>query len=334
MKKQAAPTMKDVAREAGVALGTVSKVINHIPVGEAYRVRVEEAIQSLGYEVNTYARGLKTQQTNTITLIVPDVINPFYASFTHYVESALYQNNCKLVLCCSNGIPEKELQHLNQASQNKSDGVIALTYSDISKDMPQNLPMVAFDRFFENSHIPRVASDNRSGGVIATEKLLELGCRHPAFIRFHSRFPGEADKRIDGYLDVCKKHNIEPILLDQYDSDDSLELLTRFIEEHVLPNGSLAFDGIFSNTDYHAYEALRLLQAKGYHIPDDVQIIGFDGIHKFGFAGHDLFVSSICQPIPELARTCVDIVLAKDRSLLPSLTLLPVSYQYGGTTRA
>lgn len=334
MKKQAAPTMKDVAREAGVALGTVSKVINHIPVGDAYRMKVEDAIQRLGYEVNTYARGLKTQKTNTITLIVPDVINPFYASFTHHVESALYQNNCKLVLCCSNGIPEKELQHLYQANQNKSDGVIALTYSDISKDMPQDLPMVTFDRFFENTFIPRVASDNRTGGMIATEKLLELGCRRPAFVRFHSHFPGEADKRIEGYLDTCEKHHIEPILLDQYDSDDSLAIMAQFIESHVRPDGSLGFDGVFSNTDYHAYEMTRLLRARGFRVPDDVQVIGFDGIHKFGFDGHDLFVSSICQPIPELAKTCVDIVLARDRSMQPSLTLLPVSYQYGGTTKA
>ena len=73
MKKLNAPTMKDVAREAGVALGTVSKVINGIPVREEYRKKVEDAIAKLDYEVNTYARGLKVQKSNTVTLIVPDV---------------------------------------------------------------------------------------------------------------------------------------------------------------------------------------------------------------------------------------------------------------------
>lgn len=333
MKKQSAPTMKDVAKEAGVALGTVSKVINHIPVGDAYRLKVENAIERLGYEINTYARGLKVQKTNMITLIVPDVINPFYAVFAHYIEYALYQEGCKLTLCCSNGIPEKEVQYLNQASQNKSDGVIALTYSDISSHVPQGLPMVAFDRFFDNGLIPRVASDNHAGGVIATEKLLELGCKRPAFIRFHSRFPGEADKRIDGYLEVCNRHQITPVVLDRYDSDNALEELSQFLEASTLSDGRLAFDGLFSNTDFHAYEALKLLRQKGFLVPEDVQIIGFDGIHKFGYEGHDLFVSSICQPIPELAKTCVSLVLSKERSVLPSLTLLPVSYQFGGTTK-
>ena len=74
------PTMKDVAARAGVSLGTVSKVINHITVGEKNREKVETAIKELGYEVNTYARGLKTQETKLITLIVPDTINPFFCS--------------------------------------------------------------------------------------------------------------------------------------------------------------------------------------------------------------------------------------------------------------
>ena len=84
------PTMKDVAARAGVSLGTVSKVINHITVGEKNREKVEKAIKELGYEVNTYARGLKTQETKLITLIVPDTMNPFFAAFTQYVEKALY----------------------------------------------------------------------------------------------------------------------------------------------------------------------------------------------------------------------------------------------------
>ena len=77
--KENAPTMKDVAREAGVALGTVSKVFNNIPVGEDYRRRVEEAAKRLGYQVNSYARGLKTNRTCSAALILPNVTAPFFA---------------------------------------------------------------------------------------------------------------------------------------------------------------------------------------------------------------------------------------------------------------
>lgn len=325
--------MKDVAREAGVALGTVSKVINQMPVGEDYRKKVEAAIEKLGYQVNTYARGLKTSKTGIITLIVPDTINPFFASFTNYVEAAVYQRGYKLVLCCSNGIPEKECEYINMANQNKADGIIALTYSDIGQFVSQHTPLVSFDRYFENSAVPRIASDNYAGGVMALNKLLELGCTHPVFIRFHSPFPGEADKRKDGYLASCKSHNIEPDFLDEADCPDMEERIVSFIESHKRPDGSLTFDGIFANTDSLGYQTMKILKRMGYRVPEDVQIIGFDGIYVFGDENEGLYVSSICQPIKNLAQKTVELLLSEDREMLPSLTLLPVQYKAGGSTK-
>ena len=333
MTKKNAPTMKDVAREAGVALGTVSKVINGIPVSEEYRNRVLAAIETLHYEVNTYARGLKTQRTNLIALIIPNTVNPFFSAFTDYIEGALYQRGLRLLLCCADGIPEKEIDYLNLATQNKVDGIIALTYSDIGKYIADDIPMVVFDRFFENHVIPRVASDNFAGGCMAVEKLLELGCRHPVYIRFHSVFPGESDKRMDGYLYACKKYGIEPDYLNEVDCPEVLNYMQAFLENHKNPDGTLTFDGVFAHTDYHGYLFIRLLRKQGYRVPEDVQLIGFDGIRQFGGENESLFVSSMCQPIKQLAEKCVEILVSPDRSSVPSLTLLPVRYEYGGTTK-
>lgn len=333
MEPRNVPTMKDVAKEAGVALGTVSKVINGIPVGEAYRIKVEAAIKKLNYQVNTYARGLKTSKTQTITLIIPFIINqPFFSSFAYEIEQEVYRRGRKLILCCSNGIPEKELEYLLLASQSKTDGIIALTYSDISKQVPENIPLVVFDRQFENPSIPRVSSDNFAGGVLATRKLLDFGCKSPVFIGFHSSFPGEADKRFDGYLDACKKHKINPEYLYALDSEDCHDSIYKFIKEHEIPNSHLLdFDGIFANTDYHACIAIHILNELGYSVPADVQVIGFDGIKKF-YPEDEYVVSTIRQPLPGLAKRCVDMILDEDRTSLPSLTLLPVTYEYGGTT--
>jgi len=332
LNKNYAPTMKDVAREADVALGTVSKVVNGIPVGPVYKKKVEQAIAALGYEVNTYARGLKTQRTKTITLIIPDTKNPFYAAFTYHIESATYKRGYKLILCCSNSSPEKEIEYLSLASQNKTDGIIALTYSDIGDYIPAGIPLVAFDRYFENASIPRVSSDNFSGGLLAVNKLLELGCKKPIFVRLHSRFPGETDKRMQGYLEACKKQNLVPDYLNELDCDDARNRIKQFISNRINPDGTLGFDGVFANTDYHGYMILKILQELGYQAPKDVQIIGFDGISKFG-GEEDLFVSSICQPIPELAELCIDTILNEDNRVIPSLSLLPVYYRWGGTTK-
>lgn len=333
MEQKNVPTMKDVAKEAGVALGTVSKVINGIPVGETYRIKVEAAIQKLNYQVNTYARGLKTSKTQTITLIIPSIINqPFFSSLAYEIEQQVYKRDHKLILCCSNGIPEKELEYLLLASQSKTDGIIALTYSDISSQVPENIPLIAFDRQFENHNIPRIASDNFAGGILATQKLLDFGCKMPVFIGFRSTFPGEADKRFDGYLDVCKKHNIPPKYLYAWNTENCHDSIYNFIKEHEnAKEHVLDFDGIFANTDYHAYIAIHILKKLGYSVPTDVQVIGFDGIKKF-YPENEYVVSTICQPLPELAKRCVDMILDEDRDSLPTLTLLPVTYEYGGTT--
>ncbi len=333
MTFQKASTMKDVAKEAGVALGTVSKVINGIPVSEKNKIKVENAIAALHYEVNTYARGLKTQKSNLVALLIPNTHNPFFASFADYIEGALYKRGMKLLLCCADGIPQKEIDYLNMAINNKVDGIIALTYSDVGKYIAPGFPIVVFDRFFENQVIPRVASDNFAGGCLAVEKLLEFGCKHPVYIRFHSVFPGESDKRRDGYLYACNKYGLEPDFLDVVDCDEKLTLMKEFLDRHKNPDGSLRFDGVFAHTDYHGYLFLRLLQQEGFRIPQDVQIIGFDGIYKFGNENEELFVSSICQPLEQLSEKCVEILIAQNTQTVPSLTLLPVEYRYGGTTK-
>ncbi len=333
MTKKNAPTIKDVAREAGVAVGTVSKVINGRNVRQPYRQKVEDAIRKLNYEVNTYARGLKIRKSNLIALIIPNTLNPFFAAFTDHVEAALYEKGYKTLLCCADGDPDKEIAYLTMAMQNKVDGVIALTYSDIGSHIADGFPIVVLDRFFENRVIPRVASDNFSGGCLAVEKLLEFGCRHPVYIRFHSVFPGESDKRKDGYLHACEKYGLKPDFLDEVDNPDASSMLLDFLNRHRRPDGSLTFDGVFAHTDYHGYMFLNLLRQEGYRVPEDVQIIGFDGIRKFGGEQESLFISSICQPVRQLASKCVELVLAEDRSSVPSLTLLPTRYEYGGTTR-
>ena len=115
-------------------------------------------------------------------------------------------------------------------AQNKVDGVIALTYSDIGRYIADDIPLVVFDRFFENHQIPRIATDNFNGAVMAVEKLLELGCHHPVYIRFHSIFPGESDKRLDGYLYACKKHGLEPDYLNEEDSPQQLDQMRRYFK--------------------------------------------------------------------------------------------------------
>lgn len=319
--------MKDVAREAGVSLGTVSKVINGIPVGESYRRRVDAAIQTLGYQVNTYARGLKTNRTNCVALLMPSLHHPFFAVLTDELTRCLTRHGYRSMLMITNYDPQAEQKCFDLVRQNKVDGVIALTYSpDLQID--ENIPIVMIDRRFNDS-IPCVSSDNYRGGEIAAEKLLELGCSQLLFLRIGPDVSGEPDKRSMGFESVCRqrKANYDRVIL--RDEDTEAPFFT-FLLEHIR-DGRLDYDGIFCNTDGLACCVRDFLRAQDVSVPDDVQIIGYDGIINYINQKYDC--STIVQPVPDMAKVCVDLLLNKAGAAQPANISLPVRYAPGGTTK-
>lgn len=186
-KRNTAPTMKDVAAEAGVALGTVSKVYNNLPVRDEYREKVLAAAHKLGYSVNRYARGFKTNRTNTVALIWPTLRNPFFAYLSDAMIGELTRRDYRAIVSITNYDGQAEQRCLDMVRQNKVDGVIALTYNPDLEVAP-DLPFVSIDRHFR-AGVPCVASDNFGGGQLAAQKLLELGCQKLLFLRLGSVLP-------------------------------------------------------------------------------------------------------------------------------------------------
>ena len=303
--KKTAATMSDVAREAGVALGTVSKVINGQSVGESYRLKVEAAVKKLNYQVNNNARALKTDHTNTIAFIVPNTITPYFALLTHHINMALERRNYKMLLCFTEYNREREQDFIQMVRQNRADGIIALTYNP-HLEIPDDIPFVTIDRFFSVS-VPCVASDNFAGGRMAACELAKRGCKRVAF---------------------CMEFGLsyECLLLNDGMPASGFE---DFLRSHM-ENGSLAFDGLFCGTDTVAYQVISMLRAMGLRVPEDVQVIGFDGIRMFGDLNY--VCSTIEQPVADIAEACVSMILSPDFKGLPSLICLPVTYADGGTT--
>jgi len=326
-KKPASPTMKDVAAEAGVALGTVSKVFNNIPVGESYRRKVESAAQKLGYQINQYARGLRASSTNTVALILPGVDHPFFSVLAHHICLELNQRGCRMLLYVTGSRPDVEQACIHMVRQNMADGIIGLTYNP-NLQVDEDLPFVSLDRCFSPG-IPCVASDNYGGGRMAAEKLISLGCRHPAFLRIGSAQPGETEKRGAGFEAVCQAQGI-PYEKLRLNDGEPLSRFRDFLEAHRA-GGTLDIDGIFCSTDMLAWQIGGMLREMGVSVPRDVQIIGYDGIRRFGTDA--FYCSTIVQPVAKMAQTSVELLLSKDRSNIPALVCLPVSYAPGGTTR-
>ena len=323
------PTIRDVAREAGVSLGTVSKVINGLPVGKEYKSKVEKAIERMGYEVNEYARGLRAGKTYTVALILPVLNHPFFASLAHEICTALAQRDHRMLVYVTASKPDLEQRCINMVRQNKVDGIIGLTYNPLELD--EDLPFVSIDRSIA-SNIPCVAADNYGGGRIAAEKLIGLGCRHLAFLRTGSSNPSETDRRGDGFEAACRMRNIpcHSLRLSDGNDRDDMERFREFFLDHM-KDGKLDIDGVFCSTDLLAWHLQKMLAELGVRVPEDVQLIGFDGIRQLG--AEDLYCSTIIQPVQKMAEAAVDLLLTKDRSNAPALVLLPVSYAPGGTTK-
>lgn len=322
------PTMKDVARLAGVSLGTVSKVVNGIPVGEPYRLRVEEAIGQLHYRINTYAKGLKSSRTNTVAVIMPNLVNPFFASLANHINIALSTRKYQMFFCGSDYDPLHEQELINLAEQQKVDGIICLSYNPELKVSP-DVPLVSIDRYF-GAPVPCVSCDNYGGGRLAAEKLAENGCKRLAFLRIGSKLTNEPNKRKDGFVSGCEALGLD-YTLKTVDDGTPYTAFFDFLQEHF-HEGRLDFDGIFCVTDSMAHLVRGFLMKMGLRVPEDVQIIGFDGVRHFGDL--ELTCSTIVQPAEDIAETCVCMLLDKSGSKTPSLVCLPVSYACGGTTLA
>lgn len=325
-KENTSPTMKDVAREAGVALGTVSKVVNGIPVGDSYRIRVEDAIKKLNYQVNSYAQGLRANKTYTVALLIPNTRTPFFAELAQDINLALLKRKYRMLLCTTDFDMSLEQEYITMVQQNKVDGIIGLTYNP-DLVVEEGTPFVAIDRSIDPK-IPCVASDNFAGGQLAAMKLADLGCKNVAFLRIGSSLDNEPNKRKAGFENGCLARGLhyEMKILEDGDSFEAFEI---FLADHI-QDGKLSFDGIFCVNDSIAYLVIKILKKLGKKVPEDVQVIGFDGTRFFGDL--DYICSTIVQPVPDIAEMCVELLFQENMTAKPPLVCLPVTYAYGGTT--
>ena len=322
-----APTMKDVAKEAGVSLGTVSKVINGIPVGESYRLRVQEAIEKLGYRVNYFARSLKTSKTRCIALVMPSLQHPFFAHLTDEITACLMRHDYRSLLMITDFDPEAERKCFELVRENMVDGAIALTYSpDLEPD--EGLPLVTIDRHF-SERVPCVSSDNYRGGELAAETLTALGCRRLLFFRIGPEIPGEPDKRGAGFLDKSRALGAAatPMILNDRETEAPF---FRYLDEHTI-NGTPDFDGIFCNTDSLAVHIVNHLRSRGVDVPGAVQVIGYDGIRNYTTGQYEC--STIEQPLEKMAEAAVEILIHPEKVSAGARVSLPVRYVPGGTTK-
>lgn len=318
-------SVKDVAKLAGVGLGTVSRVINNTgSVSQETREKVLKAVADLNYVPNEVARNFKMQATKLVGLMLPTISHPFFSKLAYYIEKELYINGYKLLLCNSDTDRSKEIQYLQMLKQNQVAGLITISYHDYYAHEQINLPIVTIDRFISEL-IPHIASDNYQGGKLATEALLKGGAKKIAYVGGEPIFRSSVSDRKHALIDVANINQVPYVVYEAIDQSE-LDVAKGFLAKY--PD----VDGIFTSTDLFAAAMIREIQKSGKKVPQDIQVIGFDGIQTDDYFSP--YLSTVVQPIEAISRESVKLLIGLiNEEDVPKETILPVFFRQGETSR-
>ncbi len=315
-------TLKDVAREAGLTVGTVSRILNNRGyISSNAREKVEEAMKKLNYRPNEVARSLHGKSTNTIGLIVPHIKHPYFAETISNLEKQAYKKGYKILLCNSQSIREKEKEYIDICTGNRAAGLILCSGTVDTKMFEQvEIPVITMERFLDNG-TACVECDNKQGGELAAQKLIACGCKNLLHIGTIGTVHMPADMRTEGFREVCQRQGIVFVELsteeEQYNNMEYDELLESVLRKYPKT------DGMFLSSDVMAAQALQICRKLGISVPDQMKIIGFDDVNIASLTTPQL--TTIHQPVKEMAEIAVNLLHdAASGKLVPKRTVLPV----------
>lgn len=314
--------IKKIAQLAGVSVATVSRVINQNGRFSAEtEAKVKKIIEDYHYIPNVVAKGLRTNQTNVIGVIVPDIVNAHFAELVREIEKRLFAQGFSTIICNTDESPVLEKQHIEILTAQQVSGIIFISGSQSYK-MAHNIPVIYVDRrpgdYTESAHMVVIESDNVQGGYIATESLIQKGCRRIAILQaldvdYNQR------ARYEGYRRALSAYGMENRAELNLNMKCVSMTLARETIESALKNG-LKFDGLICNTDDLALGAIMAVRECGKKIPEDIRIIGYDDIPMAAMYSPKL--SSVHQPVEQMAAVSADMMIAMLQGKLPKKELL------------
>lgn len=274
-------TIKDIARMAEVSPTTVSLVLNKKPsrISEEKKELIYKLAKQYGYTPNLNARGLVSNKTNMIGLIIPDIENPFFASLAKVIEEEVDKRGQSLILLNTNDSYEKDISGLRLLNMRGVDAFLIVFSNEAynhEKELKElleglNKPFVLLDRTFDTINCNQVIFDNHKGQMLATEFLVDKGFKNIGYIAApeHSL---NGEKRLMGYLDVMKRNNFPTNLFvyGNYRFDSGYELVEELVKKDI--------DSLVIANDVMAYGALKKLNELGIIVPDDISVIGYDDL--------------------------------------------------------
>lgn len=306
--------MKDVAGLAGVSVSTISRVINkNIPVDEATREKVLQAIEKLKYKPHLQAKGLRIKSGRLIGLVIPGFVHLHaFVNIIYYILESITQHGYDLILENNHDDPVVEENFIDNLIRRNVDAIIFSRVSDESRVFKilnkENIPFVIIDRALDDETIPSVVVNNQKAGVLATRHLVSLGHRRVACITGPLNI-ALCRERLRGYQQVLSENKIQMDKSLIFEGDFKFESGKKAVEYFF--NRRIKFTCLWAQNDIMAAGALKELHNRGLKVPDDISLVGMDDTNLAAIITPSL--STIRQPFKEMSEKAVEMIMMQKK---------------------
>lgn len=277
--KKGQTTIRDIALKLNISISTVSRALRGaLDINPATKKAVLEMADKLNYEPNLIAQSLRSNRTNTIGIIVPDVEVHFFSAIVSGIQEIASEANYNVLFCQSNESYETELANIRTLVSSRVDGlIISLSretqdVSHLLKLQQRNIPVVLYDRVNDDFKTSKVMVNDVDGAYKAVKHLINTGCSKIAFLAGPEKL-SISNRRIEGYVKALKEAgmNVDQNLIIHCQSlkDDAVAATEKLLERPNMP------DAIFCINDPVAFRAIQVIKTKGLNIPEDISVIGF-----------------------------------------------------------
>ena len=339
---KAKATLKQIAKELNVSVSTVSKALNDSPeISEQTKTRIKEYAKLKNYKPNVIGLNLKNRKTKTIGVIIPNILNSFFAKVFTGIEKVAEEKGYNVITCISNESLKKEISTLDMLSNGTIDGFILSVSEEAQKlhefnhfkeIINEGTPIVMFDRIVDEVECDKVVVDDFDSALNATQHLINIGCKKIAlFSSIDNLSVGKL--RTEGYLKALQNNNIaiNTDLILRTDSEDALKAKAEILfDNHTI-------DGIFALDEDDSVVALRISLKRGYNIPENLSIIGFaDGILASRRLSPSL--TTVSQHGPEIGAAAAELLIerleSKENEYPYKTTVIKTELRLRESTRA
>ena len=296
-------TIRDIAKAAGVSASSVSRVINNGPkVGEETRKKILKIIKELGYTPNANAQAINANQKLAIGIVLPNLLQPFFAEMAHGIEKIASEHNAQIMLHSSDSSEQGERQAIETLLEYRFQSIVVhstfLDNDELIRYAKSTPGFVLLNRYIEEISHQCVWLDDHKGGALMAKIALNAGHKQIAILR-SSRGGNQAERRQAGCIEYLSKKQINSDSIFAVTAEPTYEGGKQAVQD-LIASGK-PFTVILSHNDVMAIGAISMLEAQGFCVPDDVSIIGYDNLNIAEFIQPKL--TTINNPIEKMAKT-------------------------------